>query len=182
MKWVVLALAMLMIAGCGAQSSNAPEKPQEEEAPKKAEEEAKPEPTSTQDPGSNNQGSVPDYKLDRIEPDEEVDGYVKGNAVAYTVTSPDYLQAITEEIRADNPEYDILIVQFFTDIDERTDQLTGVRYAYTSEEAAQAHMRDIEKEIEESVPTMEEFYDEDFCKLYVDDPSIAPEPCKKFLE
>lgn len=144
-------LAVSVIAGCGAQSSNAPERPQEKRASKEVQKTSTREPTSTENSAPSNKDLAPDYKLDRIESEGEVGGYTKGKAVAYAVTGPDYLQAIAEEIYSDNSEYDILLVQFYSDTEERTDQLTGVRHVYRSPQAEQAFIQGAEESIDEVI-------------------------------
>lgn len=88
------------------------------------------------------EGSLPDYRLNRIEQIEDADNYSNGVAIVYLDADPAQLvllQDLTDEILADNPGYDILEANFYSGPEETPRQWLGARMAFAGPDAEEAY-------------------------------------------
>ncbi len=162
---LIALLPMVFVAGCGGQAASPPE-----ERP----EEAPPETTSepTQAPPRNAEEAASDDAKKRAAEQRvtaanspssfEVVGVTDGTtayegpqgAADVYVTNPqeEDMQALTDRLLAENPEYDMLTASFYQEgFPMSTETLIGVRYAFVSPEAEQKFMGDVEGSIDDLI-------------------------------
>ena len=169
-------LATVLFTGCGEQDT--PIEQQEEEAgveeiveeettapyqapPRDAEEAAADEAkkkAAQQDKDS--PGSLPEYEVGEIRPGVAATDLPQAKAIVFVtdfkgkpygqVVNGPALQSIADEIRADNPEYEMLVADFYSGAEQRQDRLMGARYSFASPEAEDEFIADLEGLLEET--------------------------------
>ncbi len=176
MRWLlaVLTLATILFAGCGGQDT--PIEQQEEEAgveeiveeetttlyqaPPRDAEEAKADEAKKKAAQGKGATGLPEYEVAEIRPGVAATELSQAKAIVFVtdfkgkpygqVANGPALQAIADEIRADNPEYEMLIADFYSGTEQRQDRLMGARYSFASPAAERQFVEDLEDLLKET--------------------------------
>lgn len=164
-------LATLLLAGCGGQDT--PVEQAEEEAgveevveeetieptqapPRDAEEAAADEAKrKAAKQAKDSPDSLPEYKVAEIRPGVAATDLPQAKAIVFVtdfkgkpygqVVNGPALQSIADEIRADNPEYEMLVADFYSGTEQREDRLMGARYSFSGPDAENQFIADLQR-------------------------------------
>ncbi|PLS86332.1 MAG: hypothetical protein CYG60_07810 [Actinobacteria bacterium] len=166
-KAVLLALLLFMafVAGCGGQAASPPEERPQEEAPETTSEPTQAPPRDAEEAAADEakrraaeqgaRATAPEERYEAVSVTEGTAAYEgpQGAATVYA-TSPTEggMQAFVEQLLAENPEYDMMIANFYPEGQEQAPaNLIGVRYAFASPEIKQAFYGDVEGSIDDII-------------------------------
>jgi hypothetical protein len=122
MRWTVLLLTVLTIAGCstGGSGGDNPDKKVRDSA------------SASKDPAVN----LPKYDVTKEEDGDLVGQSVKNYSVFTDVTSEKDLRTLTEFFGSRNPEKDAVVASFY--LNQQGAELSGTGFVFSDKEAAQA--------------------------------------------
>jgi hypothetical protein len=163
-RLVLLALALL-VAGCGGQAASPPQEQPEETPPETTSEPTQKPPRSAEESVADaakrraaEQGveaTAPEERYELVSLEEGTAAY-EGPHGAATVDATSHteigMQAFVEQLLAENPEYDMMIANFYLAGRERTlANMVGVRYAFDSPGIEQKFASDVEGSIDDMI-------------------------------